>query len=92
MKKTDPLGCFESSEVAYDSPCGIATAVFYATTTSTEIILYDNNERAAGKELLHVYLNVGTCVFTPSSPKAVSNGIYVEIKTGMGGVTLDIEP
>jgi len=92
MKKTDPLGCFESSGVAYDSPCGIATAMFYATTTNTEIILYDNNERAAGDELLHVYLNVGSCAFTPSKPKAVSKGIYVEIKSGVGGVTLDIEP
>ena len=92
MKKTDPLGCFESSMVAYDSSCGIATAVFYATTTATEIILYDNNQNATGNELLHVYLNVGTCVFTPSKPKAVSKGIYVLIKTGAGGVVIDIEP
>ena len=80
MKKSDPLGCFESSGVAYDSPCGIISAVFYATTTSTEIIVYDNNQNATGDELLHVYLNVGTCVFTPSKPKAVSKGIYVDLE------------
>ena len=92
MKKSDPLGCFESSGVARDSSCGIVTAVFYATTINTEIILYDNDENATGDELIHVYLNVGTCVFTPSKSKAVSKGIYVLIKSGAGGVTLDIEP
>lgn len=92
MKKTDPKGCFESSGIAYNSPCGLATAVFFATTINTEIILWDNNARAAGDKLLRVYLNVGTCVFAPSKPKSASNGIYVEIVSGAGGVSIDIEP
>ena len=92
MKKTDPLGCFESSGVAYAAPCGLASAVFFSKTSDTEIILWDNAESSSGNELLHVYLNNNTCVFTPSKPKAASNGIYVEIKSGNGGVIIDIEP
>jgi len=92
MKKTDPLGCFESNGVVYDSPCGLATAVFFSKVVDTEIILWDSVDGAFGDELLHVYLSCNTCVFTPSKPKAVSHGIYLEIVSGEGGVSIDIEP
>lgn len=92
MKKTDPLGCFESEGVIYDGACGLATAVFFAKVVDTEMILWDNVDNASGKELLHVYLHNATCVFTPSKPKAVGKGIYLEIISGEGGVIIDIEP
>ena len=92
MKKTDPLGCYESNGVIHDGHCGISFAVFFSKVVDTEMILYDNNEGAFGDELLHVYLNCATCVFTPSKPKSVSNGIYLEIVSGSGGVIIDVEP
>lgn len=92
MKKTDPLGCFESDGVIYSGACGLATAVFFSKAVDTEMILWDSIEGAFGDELLHVYLNNNTCVFTPAKCKAVSNGIYLEILTGDGGVVIDIEP
>ena len=92
MKKTDPLGCFISSGVAFDGACGLASAVFFSKTSDTEVILWDNAGSASGDELLHVYLNNNTCVFTPSKAKAASKGIYVEIKSGAGGVVIDVEP
>ena len=93
MKKTDPLGCFESNEVIRNSACGLASAVFFSKVVDTEMILWDNNVALGeGKELLHVYLSNATCVFTPAKPKAVQNGIYLEILSGEGGVIVDIEP
>jgi len=76
MKKTDPLGCFEEDGVIYKGACGLATAVFFSKVVDTEIILWDSVDGAFGDELLHVYLNTNTCVFAPSKPKAVRNGIY----------------
>ena len=92
MKKTDPLGCYESNGVIHDGHCGISSAVFFSKVVDTEMILYDNNEGAFGDELLHVYLNCATCVFTPSKPKSVSKGVYLEIVSGSGGVIIDVEP
>jgi len=92
MKKTDPLGCFESEGVIYAGACGISSAVFFAKAVDTEMILWDSVDLAEGKELLHVYLHNATCVFTPSKPKAVQNGIYLEILSGEGGVIIDLEP
>jgi hypothetical protein len=92
MKKSDPLGCYETNGVIRDGHCGIVSAVFFSKVVDTEIILYDSNEGAFGDELLHVYLSCSTCVFTPSKAKAVSNGVYLEIVSGEGGVILDIEP
>ena len=92
MKKTDPLGCYEVSGLIRDGACGISTAVFFSKVVDTEMILWDNVDGAFGDELLHVYLNNNTCVFTPAKPKAVSTGIYLEVVTGNGGVVIDIEP
>ena len=92
VKKTDPLGCFETDGVIRDGHCGLATAVFFSKVVDTEMILWDSIDGAFGDELLHVYLSCSTCIFTPFKSKAVSKGIYLEIVSGEGGVIIDIEP
>ena len=92
MKKSGCLGTFNNSGLVAEEPCGLATAVFYATVDATEMILWDNNAVADGYELLHIYINIGTLVVTPNKPKACQIGIWFEIVKGAGGVTIDTEP
>jgi len=92
MKKTGCLGTFTNTGLIAEVSCGLATAVFYATVDDTEMILWDNNALADGYELLHIYIDTGSFAFTPNKPKSCQVGIWLEIVSGAGGVTIDTEP
>jgi len=93
VKKTQPINSTEESEVLYNAPCGLSTAVFYSTGPHTEMILYDNDiEDENADELLHIILGEATLVFTPVKPKSAYKGVFFKLRSGSGGVNIDVEP
>jgi len=56
--------------------------------------LYDNNiEDENADELLHIVLGeYGVMSFAPTKPKSAYKGVFFKLKSGSGGVNIDIEP